>query len=213
MRCTDCGAELQEGAAFCATCGRPQPGTAALTKRPEPAPQRETCEVVGQKVQQGFYGNRYRFMAEAFGPRGRYVAASSAKHFSLMDGAMIRKEDATDLEDPATRGGKALEALDDLIETLVAEGWEPIEERGPYWYSFRFRRAERNANAPLSRRKSGRVAFVLWLLVGLVGGHRYYLGRSWTGVLQTLTIGGVGIWWLIDLLLLPGMVRQANGTA
>lgn len=60
-------------------------------------------------------------------------------------------------------------------------------------------------------RKSARVAVLLWLLTGLVGGHRYYLGRPGTGLLQTITLGGFGVWWLIDVLLLPGMLREANG--
>ena len=69
-------------------------------------------------------------------------------------------------------------------------------------------------SAPAARtgaRGSGRVAFVFWLFLGLVGGHRYYLGRVPTAILQTLTLGGLGVWWLLDLLLLPGMVRSANG--
>ncbi len=69
-------------------------------------------------------------------------------------------------------------------------------------------------SAPAARpgtRRSGRAAFVFWLVLGLVGGHRYYLGRVPTAMLQTLTLGGLGVWWLIDLLLLPGMVRSANG--
>lgn len=66
------------------------------------------------------------------------------------------------------------------------------------------------ATVPPPRYKSGEVAFVLWLLTGLVGGHRYYLGRPKTAVLQTLTLGGVGLWWLTDLFLLRGMVRVEN---
>lgn len=57
------------------------------------------------------------------------------------------------------------------------------------------------------------MAYLLWLLLGLVGGHRYYLGRTKTALLQTLTVGGPGMWWLLDLALLPGMLRDANGAA
>lgn len=67
---------------------------------------------------------------------------------------------------------------------------------------------------PNSRRaKSGAVAYVLWLLLGLVGVYRYYLGRVGTGVLMTLTLGGLGLWWLVDLFLIPGMLRKASGNA
>lgn len=60
------------------------------------------------------------------------------------------------------------------------------------------------------RPKSGGATFLLWLATGLVGGHRYYLGRTKTGALQTLTLGGAGLWWLFDLPLLGRMVRDAN---
>lgn len=59
-------------------------------------------------------------------------------------------------------------------------------------------------------KKTG-VAYVIWLILGLIGGHRYYLGRWVTGLLMTVTIGGAGVWWLIDAFLLPGLVRSANG--
>jgi len=57
------------------------------------------------------------------------------------------------------------------------------------------------------------VAYVLWLLLGLVGAHRFYLGKPVSAVFQFLSffvlIGP--IWWVVDAFLLPGMVarRQA----
>jgi len=59
-------------------------------------------------------------------------------------------------------------------------------------------------------KKSKPVAFMLWILLGLFGGHRYYLGRTGSGILMTLTIGGLGLWWLIDLFRLSGMVDRRN---
>lgn len=60
--------------------------------------------------------------------------------------------------------------------------------------------------------KSGPAAFVLWLccLIGLCGLHRFYLGRFWTGLLWLFTFGLLGIGQLIDLFLLPSMLRQSN---
>ncbi|MDQ3044511.1 MAG: DUF4236 domain-containing protein [Chloroflexota bacterium] len=63
---------------------------------------------------------------------------------------------------------------------------------------------------PAARYRSGVGTFYLWLLLGLVGGHRYYLGRKKTAVFQTVTLGGVGVWWLVDLFLLRRLVTQAN---
>jgi TM2 domain-containing membrane protein YozV len=46
--------------------------------------------------------------------------------------------------------------------------------------------------------KSWVVALVLCWLLGGLGIHRFYLGYIWQGVVQLLTGGGCGIWWLID---------------
>lgn len=60
------------------------------------------------------------------------------------------------------------------------------------------------------RRKSVRVAFVLWLLFGWAGGHRFYLERVGTGIAMLLTGGGALIWWFLDARKLRRMVRYHN---
>src|SRR5210317_1954326 len=46
------------------------------------------------------------------------------------------------------------------------------------------------------------VALLLCLFVGFLGIHRFYVGKSGTGFLQIITIGGFGIWVLIDLIMI-----------
>jgi TM2 domain-containing membrane protein YozV len=59
--------------------------------------------------------------------------------------------------------------------------------------------------------KSFLVAWLLSLLLGFFGADRFYLGKIWTGVLKLVTLGGLGIWWLVDLILiLGGAGRDAN---
>lgn len=60
------------------------------------------------------------------------------------------------------------------------------------------------------RQKSSTTAWLLWLFLGGIGGHRYYLGRTKTAVIMTFTLGCFGIWALIDLFLLSGMIRETN---
>jgi len=68
--------------------------------------------------------------------------------------------------------------------------------------------APRSVAAPSGMvRKSQSTAYVLWLVTGLIGGHRYYLGRPGTGFLMTITLGGFGLWWLLDAFLIPSMVQ------
>ena len=45
-------------------------------------------------------------------------------------------------------------------------------------------------------------AFILCFLFGVLGVHRFYVGKIGTGVLQILTGGGLGIWVLIDLIMI-----------
>ena len=77
-------------------------------------------------------------------------------------------------------------------------------------------------------KKSLLVSYLLWFFLGYVGGHRFYLGRPVSGfimlalsaitLLLTVVSFGVlgflravvGLWWLIDALLIPGMAAGSN---
>ncbi|MAE46316.1 MAG: hypothetical protein CMJ86_05420 [Planctomycetes bacterium] len=62
--------------------------------------------------------------------------------------------------------------------------------------------------------KSRLVALLLCFLVGYLGVHRFYVGKIGTGVLMIFTIGGLGIWYLIDLIMIAlGSFRDADGRA
>lgn len=77
-----------------------------------------------------------------------------------------------------------------------------------------------------ARRKSVAVAYVIWFFLGWLGGHRFYLARTGSavvmaviGLLSLLTtpiligyagFGLLGLWMLLDLVLIPGIVRDHN---
>ncbi len=75
--------------------------------------------------------------------------------------------------------------------------------------------------------KSVAIAYLLWFFLGGFGIHRFYLRKPQTAVIMLiLTVAGyiltfvvvgflllwaVGIWWIVDAFLIPGMIREANG--
>jgi TM2 domain-containing membrane protein YozV len=77
-----------------------------------------------------------------------------------------------------------------------------------------------------ANKKSVAAAYVLWLFLGCAGAHRFYLGATGSGatmlfilvlsaILSGVGIGligfvVVGIWALIDAILIPGMASDHN---
>ncbi|MEM9623211.1 MAG: TM2 domain-containing protein [Pseudomonadota bacterium] len=53
------------------------------------------------------------------------------------------------------------------------------------------------------------VGYVLWI-IGFLGAHRFYFGRPVSGTIYFFTLGLLGIGWLIDLFLMPGLERSAD---
>lgn len=53
------------------------------------------------------------------------------------------------------------------------------------------------------------IGYLLWIF-GFLGAHRFYYGRPVTGTIWFFTLGLLGVGWLIDLLLIPAMDREAE---
>ena len=53
------------------------------------------------------------------------------------------------------------------------------------------------------------IGYILWIF-GFTGSHRFYYGKPLSGTIYFLTLGLLGIGWLIDLFLIPSMDRQAD---
>ncbi|MBT7263118.1 MAG: TM2 domain-containing protein, partial [Euryarchaeota archaeon] len=46
--------------------------------------------------------------------------------------------------------------------------------------------------------------------LGFLGVHRFYLNNIGLGIVYLFTFGGCGLFWLIDLFLIPDLVRRSN---
>ena len=55
---------------------------------------------------------------------------------------------------------------------------------------------------PENSEKSFVITLILCILLGGLGIHRFYVGKIWTGILMLLTLGGLGIWELIDTIMI-----------
>ncbi len=63
-------------------------------------------------------------------------------------------------------------------------------------------------NAP----KDWLVALLLSIFLGTLGVDRFYMGYVGLGILKLFTLGGCGIWWLIDVILIAtGSMKDAQG--
>ncbi len=60
--------------------------------------------------------------------------------------------------------------------------------------------------------KSVNTALLLASFFGPIGIHRFYVGKIWTGILMILTFGGIGIWALIDIIMIAcGNFKDKQG--
>ncbi|WP_306206350.1 TM2 domain-containing protein [Actinoplanes sp. RD1] len=79
----------------------------------------------------------------------------------------------------------------------------------PAWEQLRVRQAESDYAAVA---KDVRIAYALWCVTGLLGGHRFYLGDTARSMAMLFTLGGLGVWTLVDLFLVARRVRTVNRT-
>lgn len=77
-----------------------------------------------------------------------------------------------------------------------------------------------------AQKKSVIVAYLFWFFLGGIGAHRFYLKRTRSAIailllsvigaatviigVGSLLLGLVGLWLLVDLVLIPGITRQYN---
>jgi TM2 domain-containing membrane protein YozV len=80
--------------------------------------------------------------------------------------------------------------------------------RSFFWKGFQM--SDSNAPPrPIPQKEVG-IAYLFWFFLGVVGGHKFYLGRTAIGIAYLFTLGFLLVGFFIDLFTLPGQVRKAN---
>lgn len=101
-------------------------------------------------------------------------------------------------------------SLNDRIFSKELGKWQPIAKTGL------IPKAEAPVIAadlpPAISDKKRLVVLLLCFFFGGLGVHRFYVGKIGTGIVQVLTLGGFGIWALIDLILIGcGVFKDKDG--
>ncbi|QYF98453.1 MULTISPECIES: TM2 domain-containing protein [Microbacterium] len=109
-------------------------------------------------------------------------------------------------------------------------GWYPNQNGALQWWDGASWGQLAPAVAPIvihtRPMKDAGIGYLLLILLGGFGAHRFYLGRAGSAVAMlliwwsgwALTVIGVGIfmllavviWWIVDLFLIPSMVNEYN---